>query len=566
MSFVLFVVVGTFPAFAANVVVGSTVRSLNGVVSAANELAAIVGAEILAKGGNAVDAAVAVAYALTAVEPQASHLGGEGYLVLSLADGTETAIDFRSRAPLHVNAHTRYETGYPLYGTATTMIPGMVKGTEKALQLYGTMTLAEVLQPAIRLAEKGFPVSERLIRDIADAYDSMLVFPELGTLFLVDALIPEPGTMLTNPDLGCTLRLLAEYGSEVFYRGEIADAIKKSTNGWLDKASLAAYEAYEREPVRGKYRGYDIIAAPPVGAGIVLIEALNILETFDLSSFDSLTDPYVVHLIAETFKLAMADYFEYVWDPNFYDVPVAELTAKQYARLRAQRIALDEARVPVPGDPHLSAAEAKLPRREPDPESLSTTHISVVDRDGNAVSLTQTLSSTWGSRVLVPGYGFLLNNHFRLFLPFDAQQPQSRGYAEPLKTSRTVLTPVIVKKDGNVRLVAGTPGSYRIPSTMLQTIVGYIDFGMDIESAVAAPKVYATGLQLDLERGFPEEALKTLLTFGHRIYLRSEFESYFGGPNVVAVDEDGTMIGLGSQRRKGSAAAPASIKIMDLKP
>lgn len=551
------------PALAVELETAQSVRSTQGVVTAAHPLAAAAGAEILAKGGNAVDAAIATAYALAVVEPHASNLGGEGYMVISLADGTEVAIDYRSRAPLHVNVHTPAETGWPPHGILTTLIPGMVKGTELALQKYGTMTLAEVLEPAIRLAEEGFPMGDLLASQIADAYESFLLeYPEAGKVFLDNMLIPEPGTIFRNPDLAHAMRLIAEHGSDVFYFGEIADAIEQATEGWVDKASLAAYRAYERDVVRGTYRGYEIVTAPPIVSGVRVVETLNILELFDLAQYGHPNHPTAAHIMAEALKITQADYNAYVWDPNFYRVPVEGLTSKLYARERAALISLDEAKTYEAGDPYAisPAGEVSFTPVTVE-ESPSTTHVSVLDKDGNAVALTQTISSFWGSRIVVPGYGFLLSNHFRQFPGFEVDDPFRPDYAAPLKTTRTVLAPTILKKDGEVRLVIGSPGAARIPQTVVQTIVSIVDFGMDLETAIRTPKFHVSGLTLDLEGGWPAESAEALAALGHRINTNyGELDLFFGGLNIIAVEDDGTMIGVGSFRRDGGASAPLVVE------
>lgn len=543
----------------ANVDTGPFVRSTEGVATAAHPLAAEAGAEILAKGGNAVDAAVAVAYALAVVEPHASNLGGEGYVVISLADGTETAIDYRSRAPLHVNVHTPGEIGSHPHGIYTTLLPGMVKGTEKALLQYGTMSLAEVLQPAIRLAEEGIVVDEFLAQTIGNAYDTLLQYEATADIWLDFGLVPEVGTVLTNPDLGKTMRLLAEHGSDVFYKGEIAEAIEKATDGWVDRESLAAYEAYERDVVRGTYRGYDIITAPPIVAGVRVIETLNILENYDLASYGDVNDPAVAHLFAEALKLTGADYTAYVWDPNFYRVPVEGLVSKLYAAERAALIDMDKAQTFSAGDPYAFNPEADVFAEAETNESPSTTHVSVLDKEGNAVSLTQTISSFWGSRVTIPGYGFLMSNHFSQFPAFNPDNPFRSDYAAPLKSTKTVLTPTILKKDGEVKLVVGSPGAGRIPQTTVQTIVSLVDFDMELEDAMRAPKLHVSGLNLDVEGGFPQDAIAKLSELGHNVRERGELDLFFGGLNVITVEDDGTMLGVGSLRREGGASAPLSV-------
>lgn len=554
MTFVL-----ALSGLAADVETAPFVWTTEGVATSAHPLAAEAGAEILAKGGNAVDAAVAVAYALAVVEPQASNLGGEGFLVISLVDGTEVAIDYRSRAPLHVNVHTPGEIGSHPHGPYTTVVPGMVKGTEKALLQYGTMSFAEVLEPAIRLAEEGIVVDEFFAQAIANAYESIFQYEATADIWLDFGLVPEPGTVLTNPDLAHTMRLLSEHGSDVFYNGEIAEAIEEATDGWVDRASLAAYEAYERDVVRGTYRGYDVVGAPPIVAGVRVIEALNILENFDLTAHDSIYTPEVTHLIAEALKVSQADYDTYVWDPNFYRVPVEGLISKQFAAERAALIDVNRAQRHSAGDPYAFNPETELFVDERSNESPSTTHISVVDKEGNAVALTQTISSFWGSRITVPGYGFLMSNHFSQFPVFNPNDPFRPDYAAPLKSTRTTLTPTILKKDGKVRLVIGSPGSWRIPQSTVHTLVGIVDFNMGLVDAMSAPKLDAFGYDLTLEGGYSEETIAALEALGHNVDVRGELDLYFGGLNVIMVEEDGTMLGVGAVRREGGASAPVAV-------
>lgn len=558
---VILAVLAAAPALAVQLHTAQSIESTEGIATAAHPLAAAAGAEILAKGGNAVDAAVAVAYALAVVEPYASNIGGEGFVVISLADGTETAIDYRSRAPIYATVYSPDEFGSPTYGIYSTAIPGMVKGTEKALLQYGTMTMAEVLEPAIRLAEEGFEVDERLAQNISTVRDAFLTdYPEAAEVFLPSGDVPEVGSIFRNPDLAHSLRLIAQHGSDAFYRGEIAYAIEEATDYWIDYDSLGAYEAIERDVVRGTYKGYEIISAPPIAAGVHIIKTLNILENIDLTPYSSINDPMVAHIFAEALKLSVADYNAYVWDPDFVDVPVAGLTSKQYAKERAALLSMDRAQVYPAGDPFSVKPESSVSLLPEVEQSPSTTHVSVLDKYGNAVSLTQTLSSFWGSRVIVPGYGFFLSNHFRYFSRYNAAEPDQPNYVEPLKTTKTVLAPTIMKKDGQVRFVVGSPGGARIPQTVVQTLVAMIDFGMDVEAAMRAPKLFVQGLSLELEGGYPVDALFTLLDLGHDVQLYGMLNQYFGGLNVIAVEDDGTMIGVGSVRREGGASAPAAVE------
>ncbi len=550
------------PLLGEEITVGQIATGTKGVVAAAHPLAAKVGAEILARGGNAVDAAVATAFALGVVEPYASGIGGEGVMVISLADGTEVAIDYKSVAPGHVTLEGT-DTSVKL-GPKGTCVPGVVAGLALALEKYGTMSLAEVLEPAIRLAREGFPIDEVFVDVMAahDFYENIVDDPEISSIFLKDGLIPDVGTVITNPELAHAYELIAQQGPEVFYEGEIAEAIVQATEGWITKEDLAQYTPREMEPVRGDYRGYEVLSAPPPVGGTTLIEALNILENFDLSGY-SYTDPEAIHLIAESLLLASADRYRYVGDPAFFAVPIKGLTSDAYARERAELIRLDavipprEAPAGGPFQYEYLEEHAAIYSVPEEATSLSTTHVSVVDKEGNAVSLTQTLSYFWGSQVFVSGYGFFLNNELHNFNRYDPTDPTDLNEIAPYKRPRTLIAPTIVKRDGEVFLVVGTPGAGRIISTLLEVIVNVVDFGMDLKEAIAAPKFCSRVAykELRMEEGYPEETLAALKALGHKIKLYSPLNLYFGGINAVMVQEDGTMIGVGSLRRQGAAGA-----------
>ena len=550
------------PLLGEEITVGQIATGTKGVVAAAHPLAAKVGAEILARGGNAVDAAVATAFALGVVEPYASGIGGEGVMVISLADGTEVAIDYKSVAPGHVTLEGT-DTSVKL-GPKGTCVPGVVAGLALALEKYGTMSLAEVLEPAIRLAREGFPIDEVFVDVMAahDFYENIVDDPEISSIFLKDGLIPDVGTVITNPELAHAYELIAQQGPEVFYEGEIAEAIVQATEGWITKEDLAQYTPREMEPVWGDYRGYEVLSAPPPVGGTTLIEALNILENFDLSGY-SYTDPEAIHLIAESLLLASADRYRYVGDPAFFAVPIKGLTSDAYARERAELIRLDavipprEAPAGGPFQYEYLEEHAAIYSVPEEATSLSTTHVSVVDKEGNAVSLTQTLSYFWGSQVFVSGYGFFLNNELHNFNRYDPTDPTDLNEIAPYKRPRTLIAPTIVKRDGEIFLVVGTPGAGRIISTLLEVIVNVVDFGMDLKEAIAAPKFCSRVAykELRMEEGYPEETLAALEALGHKIKLYSPLNLYFGGINAVMVQEDGTMIGVGSLRRQGAAGA-----------
>lgn len=531
-----------------------------GMVSSAHDLASAAGAEILAAGGNAIDAAVATAFAITVVEPNASGLGGEGYMVLSLADGRDIAIDYRSWSPGHVTIDT--DTS-PRTGPESTCIPGVVAGLTLALQEFGTMTLEEVMAPAIRLAREGFPLDEVLFDRLTDlyGYTDSGIDPVIGPIYFPDGLIPEIGSLVINTDLAYALELIAEQGAYAFYRGEIADAIIEAMDGWYTSADLQRYQAVERDALVSEYRGYTVIGTPPIVAGIVVAEALNILDNFDLSATSGWDDPAAIHLIAEALLLASADRKPYVGDPDFYDVPLEGLLSEEYAAERAALIDPTAAMGPkkeIPaGDPYpYMAVAVGVASGE---ESPSTTQVSVLDKDGNAVSITQTLSSFWGSRDMIPGYGFFMNNELHNLNGYNPDNPNDVNVVGPYKRPRTVIAPTIVRDLADeVFLVLGTPGAGRIPSTVVETIINVIDFGMSLEDAIKAPKfcsrvAYA---ELRMEGGYSDTTIAALEALGHTVKATyGELNLYFGGMNAIIV-EDGVMIGVGSFRRAGGAAGP----------
>ena len=528
-----------------------------GMVASAHELASAAGAEILAAGGNAIDAAVATAFAITVVEPDESSLGGEGYMVLSLADGRDVAIDCRSWAPGHVTIDTNVRAK-PYYGPTATCIPGLVAGLTLALNEYGTMTLEEVMAPAIRIAREGFPLDNVLFTALSAVYDALVDDPVVGPIYFPDEVIPEPGSLMVNEDLAHALELIAEQGAHAFYHGEIADAIVAAMDGWITHSDLQRYQAVERESIISDYRGYEIIGAPPIVAGIVVAETLNILENFDLSAYGGWDDPAAIHLIAQALLLASADRIRYIGDPDFYDIPIEGLLSEEYARSRAALIDPEQAIKPTQdapiGDPNAPVSV--------NADNSTTTHISVLDRDGNAVSITQTISSMWGSRDMIPGYGFFMNNELHNFNNYDPDYPDDVNVVGPYKRPRTVLAPTVVRNSrGEVFLVVGTPGGGRIPSTVTEMIINVIDFGMSLEEAMRAPKFCSRVVypQLQMEAGYSKDTIAALKALGHTVVTlkaRGSLVGYFGGINAIIQYEDGTMVGVGSFRRAGGAAGP----------
>ena len=507
-----------------------------GMVASAHALASQAGLEMLKAGGNAVDAAVAAAFAIGVVEPNASGIGGEGMMVVYLADKKKAvAIDYRSAAPAAVD----FPSGIPDTGHAAVAIPGTVAGLTAALQKHGTMKLPQVLAPAIRLAEKGFVVSPTLAGIVVDNFEAISRNEALAKLACPGGLPIEAGSTLKNPDLARSLRKIAAGGADVFYRGDLADAIAAEMSahgGRITKADLAAYQAIEREPIRGQYRGYDIVSAPPPAGGVTLVEILQILDNVDLSK-ETPVSPRYVHMVSEAMKRGFADFTANVGDPGFVKVPVAELLSKDYARRRAGEIKADAV------TPKVTAGDVKKQ------ESPSTTSLSVVDARGNMVALTQTLSDFFGAKVVIDGTGIIPNNEMK---NFGTRGPNAIA---PGKRMRTMIAPSILIKDGRTFATLGTPGAARIISTMTLLVSNLIDFKMGIQDAIEAPRFYArdTDADLSVEARMPAPTIEALVKMGYSVKTLGEYDLFFGGAQGIVIDPKTRMrIGGADPRRDGA--------------
>jgi gamma-glutamyltranspeptidase/glutathione hydrolase len=505
-------------------------------VASAHALASQAGLEMLKAGGNAVDAAVAAAFAIGVVEPNASGLGGEGMMVIYLADRKNAiAIDYRSAAPAAVD----FPSGIPDTGHAAVAIPGTVAGLTTALQKYGTMTLPQVLAPAIRLAERGFVVSPTLAGIVVDNFEAISRNEALAKLACPGGLPIEAGSTLKNPDLARSLQKIAAGGADVFYRGDLADAIvaeMSAHGGRITKADLAAYQAIEREPIRGQYRGYNIVSAPPPVGGVTLVEILQILDNVDLSKETPLSPRYV-HMVSEAMKRGFADFTANVGDPGFVKVPLAELLSKDYAARRASEIS------PNKMTPKVTAGEVKRQ------ESPSTTSLSVVDAHGNMVALTQTLSDFFGAKVVTDGTGIILNNEMK---NFGTRGPNAIA---PGKRMRTMIAPSILTRDGRAFATLGTPGAARILSTMTLLVSNLVDFKMGIQDAIEAPRFYArdTDADLSVEARMPAATIEALVKMGYSVKTLGEYDLFFGGAQGIVIDPKTRMrIGGADPRRDGA--------------
>ena len=532
--------------------------STDGMVVSANQLASDAGALMLELGGNAVDAAAAVGFALSVVEPYGSNLGGEGYMVISLDDGRDIAIDFKSMAPGHVAIDHDVTQNY---GPEATCIPGVVAGLCLAVEEYGTLPLSVVVAPAIRYAREGFPVDPILFGALGSLYDSIedpISDDTIAPIFFPDGVIPEVGTILYNEPIAKALELIGAEGADAFYRGEIADAIIEVMDGFFTYSDLQRYQPVVRDAVQSEYRGYEVIGAPPIVSGCTIAQILNILDNYDMSGFTGWEDPEFMHLLSQAQLLGQAD-LVYMLDADLYEIPIDVLSSQEYADERAALIDMD-ATFPYQATPIGSPWEMAEPvAAVQEPPSFSTTHYSVLDKDGNAVSTTQTLSYFWGSKVFVPEYGFFMNNEIHNFQPYDPENPDNPQAIGPYKRPLTILVPTVVRNpDGSVYMVGGTSGGMNIVATVSKILVSVIDLGMTLDEAILAPRFTPSPWYpvMLIEPGFPQETLDALTEKGHSFYLRENPGSSFGSPNFILVDEDGLMTGVATYRRQGGASTP----------
>lgn len=514
----------------------AAVSAAHGMVASAHLLASEAGIAMLRRGGNAVDAAVAAAFAIGVAEPNASGIGGEGMLVLYLADRERAlAIDYRSTLP----ARARYEARPPDTGYAAVAVPGAVAGLAHALREHGSLPLSDVLGPAIRIADEGILVSPTLATVIADNFAAILEDEPLAAVVCPGGLPLEAGARLRNPDLAATLRALAARGPDAFYRGEIAERVERAMaarGGFIDREDLAAYRPIEREPLRGRYRGRELISAPPPVGGLAFLETLQILEHFDIARLEPFGAERV-HLTAEALKRGFADYSAFVADPGFVSVPIAGLLSPAYAKARAAEIRPDAI------TPRVRAG------RPEGAQSPSTTALAAIDRRGNVAVITQTISDFFGAKVLVPGTGIILNNEVKNF--------GSRGVnaMAPGKRMRTTIAPTIVLEDGRPVLALATPGAARIISTMTLLVSNLLDFRMGIQEAIDAPRFYARDTEepLALEARFPAPTQEALKMLGYPLDVHGDFDLFFGGAQGILRDPaSGRLTGGADPRRDGA--------------
>jgi gamma-glutamyltranspeptidase / glutathione hydrolase len=533
------------------------VRARDGMVVSQNELASQAGAQVLREGGTAVDAAVATAFVLAVAHPTAGNIGGGGFIVFRPAAGTPEAYDFREMAPAKATPTMflkdgKYSSDLHHNSYLSVGVPGTVAGLHLAWKEHGKLPWKRLVEPAVTLARDGFRVTEGLARSLRSVLERMAPHPASVAQFSKAGTPYEAGDLLKLPDLARTLQRIADQGPAGFYTGETAELIEKDMaahGGLITRADLAAYRPRKRTPVTGTYRGYEIIGMPPISSGGVgLIEQLNILEGYDLKAL-GFRSAASTHLMIEAMRRSFADRARYLGDPDFVkDLPVAKLVSKDYAAGLRKTIAPARA---SKSDPTTFEWRA---------ESDETTHLSVVDRDRNAVSLTYTLEDGYGSKIVVAGAGFLLNNEMGDFnagpglTTADGLIGTEPNLAAPGKRMLSSMTPTIVAKDGKLCMVTGSPGGRTIINTVVQTVSNVIDYGMNAQEAVDAPRLHHQWLpdRTDYERfGLSVDTVKILEGMGH--VLRAIGAQ--GVAEVIVVDpRDGTLQG-GCDRRASDGAA-----------
>lgn len=533
-------------------------RGRQAAVVTAEPHATRVGLEVLRQGGNAVDAAVAVALTLAVTHPQAGNLGGGGFLLVRMADGRSAAIDFRERAPrsaradMYLRPDGSVDTDRVQFGASAAGVPGSPAGLWHALQRFGTRELKALAAPAIRLAREGFPVDQFLAEALADHRDGLGRYEATRAVFFRDGAPLQQGDLLVQPDLAGTLQRFADGGPEGFYRGRTAELIvaaMQQGGGGVTADDLADYTAVERAPLATTYRGHEVLSMPPPSSGgVALLQMLNLLEPYDLKAMGH-GGSDCLHLLTEVMRRAYADRSRWLGDPDHYAVPVDGLIGKDYAATLRAGIDLERKSEVAPGLP----PGAK--------DSDDTTHFSIVDGHGNAVACTTTINSTFGAMEVVAGAGFLLNNEMDDFsakpgVPNQFGLVGGRANAiAPGKRMLSSMTPTIVLRDGELRLVLGAPGGGRIITAVLQVLLGVVDHGMGLELAVRAPRIHHQWLPDEIAwepLALPPDVRRALAARGHTL---ARSPRGIGQVFAIAVGAGGERLAVCDHRSGGSAGA-----------
>jgi gamma-glutamyltranspeptidase / glutathione hydrolase len=525
------------------------VAAEKGMVASAQHLATEVGVNILKRGGNAIDAAVAVGYALAVVYPAAGNLGGGGFMTISFSDGRKTFLDFREKAPRAANRDMYLDKdGNVIKGLTTTGwlavgVPGTVAGLEYARKKYGTMTRAGLIGSAIKLAEDGFALEQGDVDMLASATEDLRKFSSTSEIFLNKGQPFTAGQRLVQPDLADTLRLIRKLGVEGFYKGKTAAAIIKASRaggGIIDSEDLERYKLRELPPIECDYRGYHVISAPPPGSGgVAICEMLNILEGYPLREL-GWGSAQALHYEIEAMRHAFADRYSLIGDPDFVNNPVRTLTDKSYA-----------ARIRNDIKPDKAGLSSEIGQGVAPHEGSNTTHFSIIDDAGNAVSMTYTLNDWFGAKVVATGTGVLINDEMDDFTPNPGAANtygSIRGNANaiaPGKTPLSSMSPTIITRDGKPVLILGTPGGSRIITAVLQTILNVVDFQMNVQEAVDAPRIHHQWLP-DMTKTEPyalsPDTRRTMESMGYR-FENSELANHVDAIIVGAPSLGGTAIG-----------------------
>lgn len=530
-------------------------------VVTSHQLATEIGLNILKKGGNAIDAAVATGFALAVIQPRSGNIGGGGFMLYSPSDSDNvTAIDYREKAPskayeqMFLDSNGNSDQTLSRFSHLSSGVPGTVAGFTLALEKFGTMSLAQVLKPAIDLAKHGFAVPNRFVEGIKARQKVFEQWPaSKAKFFKQDGSSYKTGEVFKQPDLAKTLQLIADKGAAGFYTGETARLIESEMQrhgGLISYDDLANYQAAIRPPVHGTYRGFDIYSmSPPSSGGVHIVQILNMLEAYPIAEYGQ-NSAQTIHLMAEAMRRAYADRASYMGDSDFVEVPLKGLTSKSYAKALVKGIDLNKATPSTEikaGDPQYY-------------ESPETTHFSIVDQFGNAVSNTYTLNFSYGSGIVVTGAGFLLNNEMD---DFSAKPGAINAFGliggeankiEPNKRMLSSMSPTIVKKAGKNFLVTGSPGGSRIISTTLQVIMNVIDHKTNIQTAVNSPRMHHQWWpdEIRIEQGISPDTIKLLTNMGHKVVQKSAM----GGSQSILIDqENSTLYGAADPRQSTSKAA-----------
>ena len=517
-----------------------------GMVVSNHPLASSAGAEMLAAGGNAIDAAIATLFTLTVVEPMMVGIIGGGMAHIRLADGSHRFIDGQSTVPLAFrpdtykskpgSAHDVFDTvgDENLTGPKAVAVPGSLKAWCETLQRFGTMSLADVMQPAIKHAARGYVATPYLHECIADSAQEMLKDKEISAIYLPNGMPLKAGERVVQSEYAETLTYISQRGEAALYHGPLGDILvdyMKKKGGFIAREDLTRYKTVERQPIRADYRGWEILGPPPPAAsGVHIAQMLNILEGYDIvkSGFGSAE---TIHYLAEVLKIAFADRAAASGDPDFINVPVERLTSKTYADER--RRAIDSNRAQAWG-----AGVAQL-------ESADTTHMTAADAFGNVVATTQTINNLFGAKILIPGLGTVPNNYMNLYDP----RPGHALSLAPGKRVTTSMSPMMALRDGKLVYALGLPGGKRIFPSAMQALINLIDHGMSLQEAVEAPRVWTEGNALEVETAVPEGVRAKLTSMGHRVQVKP---TVAGGMNAIEFHDDGGMSGAACWRADGT--------------